>query len=300
MKKEEFCQILGDISEKHIADARADRKTKKPALLKWGAIAACLCLVLVGACLFNALNHTDFYSMVNGSTVHTTLTLTNIDIGGWSACYVKHNIDSARLERYVGEQYVSADSNEWYYPKEANNLKYLIKRDSDGTLSLWSFASFYMNDGDVYTYGDILRIIYSVESADDIVSITTSPSKANNTDTGIAIQREVGTKYYTDRDDIQVFFDIACDVICYGMDSKSKADDNRFTYSFSTESSDKLTSGETTYGTRHISIEFEDGTILDTWQYSALSGSFFEYYGIFTEPLAEEAVYRLNDIFDIH
>lgn len=49
MRKEEFAEVLGDISEKHIVDARADRKAQKPVWLKWGAIAACLCLVVVGA-----------------------------------------------------------------------------------------------------------------------------------------------------------------------------------------------------------------------------------------------------------
>lgn len=46
MRKEEFCDILGDISEKHIAEARAERKAKKTLWLKWGAVAACLCLVV--------------------------------------------------------------------------------------------------------------------------------------------------------------------------------------------------------------------------------------------------------------
>lgn len=49
MRKEEFCEIFGDISERHIAEAGADRKVQKPAWLKWGAVAACLCLVVLGA-----------------------------------------------------------------------------------------------------------------------------------------------------------------------------------------------------------------------------------------------------------
>lgn len=49
MRKEELCEVLGDISEKHIAEAGADRKAGKPAWLKWSAAAACLCLVVLGA-----------------------------------------------------------------------------------------------------------------------------------------------------------------------------------------------------------------------------------------------------------
>ena len=156
-----------------------------------------------------------------------------------------------------------------------------------------------MEEGETHTYGDILSIIYGVDSPEDIVSITTSPSKANNTDAAIAIQKKVGTQTYTSREDIEAFFSVVWDVVCYGTDSESQADNNRFTYSFSTDSSDKLTSGESTYGTRRIKIEFVDGSILDSWQYSALSGSFCEYGGIFTEPLSDEDVFVLNDIFGI-
>ena len=59
MRKEEFCEILGEIDEKHVAQARTERRVRKPdwskwsttaARLKpdwhkWGAVAACLCLV---------------------------------------------------------------------------------------------------------------------------------------------------------------------------------------------------------------------------------------------------------------
>lgn len=54
MRKEELAEVLGDINEKHIAEARAERGTKKPALVKWAAMAACLCLVVVGVWQMNA------------------------------------------------------------------------------------------------------------------------------------------------------------------------------------------------------------------------------------------------------
>ena len=49
MRKEDFAEVFGDINEKHIAEARAERKAKKPVWIKWGAMAACLCLVAAGA-----------------------------------------------------------------------------------------------------------------------------------------------------------------------------------------------------------------------------------------------------------
>lgn len=53
MRKEDFAETFGDINEKHILEARADRKAKKPVWLKWAAMAACLCLVLCGTIVTN-------------------------------------------------------------------------------------------------------------------------------------------------------------------------------------------------------------------------------------------------------
>ena len=47
MKREEFCQVLGDINENYVKEAKADHKVKKPGRFQWRAIAACLCLLLV-------------------------------------------------------------------------------------------------------------------------------------------------------------------------------------------------------------------------------------------------------------
>lgn len=51
MRKEKFCEVLGDINENYVKEARAGRKAKKPVWFKWVAMAACLALVvsLVGA-----------------------------------------------------------------------------------------------------------------------------------------------------------------------------------------------------------------------------------------------------------
>lgn len=56
MKREEFCQVLGDINENHIKNARADRKVKKNLLVKWGVrAAACFAIVaILGAGMFQS------------------------------------------------------------------------------------------------------------------------------------------------------------------------------------------------------------------------------------------------------
>lgn len=49
MTTEELYEILGDIDERCVKEAREYRTSKKRIRRKWGAIAACLCLLVVGA-----------------------------------------------------------------------------------------------------------------------------------------------------------------------------------------------------------------------------------------------------------
>jgi hypothetical protein len=237
--------------------------------------------------------------MIRKGTVDTVAIMTSIPVDEWMAQYEQMDISGNKLEQYVGNEYLKTGSIIWYFPEGTNNLKYLIRKDADDSLTLWLFTSFETEEDETYTYGDVLSIIYGVESAEDIFSITSAPSKANNTDLGKKIQKEVGTHTDSGREDIAAFYNIVKDVVCFGADSESVADQNRFTYSFSTNSEDKLTSGESTYATRSLTVTLENGTTIDSWQYDALSGSFFEYGGIFTQPLPDDNVSALNQIFGI-
>ncbi|WP_294474474.1 hypothetical protein [uncultured Intestinimonas sp.] len=49
MTNEKLYEVLGDINEKHINEARAYHRAKKPGWVKWGTMAACLCLMVVTA-----------------------------------------------------------------------------------------------------------------------------------------------------------------------------------------------------------------------------------------------------------
>lgn len=238
-----------------------------------------------------------------------------------------------KLLPFVGDIYAQYGESSWYRVKGMGEIKYLISEDTEGTLRLWEYQSFLVMDGilatarfvtetpedelaeienDIrgrfpdadlspYTYGDVYRIIYNVESSDDIVSITAAPSKSNNTDFGKQIQKQVGTHTYDDRDSITLFYGITVNVVCNGATGwgGSNSERNRYTYSFSTDEDDKLTSGEETWASRYLTITLRSGTTIDSWKYTALSGRFYEFGGIFTEPLAETQVYEINSIFGI-
>lgn len=49
MTKEQLYEAFGEISERHVEGARKQKTSRKPAWVKWGALAACLCLVAGGA-----------------------------------------------------------------------------------------------------------------------------------------------------------------------------------------------------------------------------------------------------------
>ncbi len=48
MTNEKLYEVLGDINEKYVKEAKEYRKAKKPIWFKWGAMAACLCFAVFG------------------------------------------------------------------------------------------------------------------------------------------------------------------------------------------------------------------------------------------------------------
>lgn len=296
MNAKKFSEALGNVRGEYITEAIAYRPKRRRRWAAWGAAVACVCFFVGGVVLFHSQSPAGFHEE---GAVETTMIMTTVPVGDHRACYEQMNLAGSKLKKYVGAEYQKVDSMVWYFPAEKDTLNYLIREEADGTLTLWRFFSFEMGPGETYTYGEVLSLIYGVAGAEDIVSITTSPMTADNTELGQAIQKEIGTQTDTNREDIASFYNVVKDVICYGACDSNPADDTRFTYSFSTEERDKLATGESTYGTRCLSIALTDGTTLDSWIYSALSGSFFEYGGIFTEPLEESDVDTLNTIFGI-
>lgn len=305
MRGHEMLETIEYLNSGYIEAAAEKPKPKKTGWRKWAAMAACLCLVLVGVNLLKEPPPSDFLSMLatigggtvnttGGGTVNSTLKTTSVNIDGKLAWYIQVSLfDSSQLEQYVGKKYLAEDARTLYYPTGLSNLKYLIQKDSDGALSLLYFSHLRTDGDQILTYGDILSVIYGVDSPDDIVSITTSPTKASNTDEGMAAQKKVGTHTYTSREDIEAFYEVFWDVGYYFSANGHKGDSNRFTYSFSADSC------KTTYGTRCIKIQFADGSTHNSWMYNALSGSFYEYGGPFSYPLSDEDVFVLNDIFGI-
>ena len=79
MKKEDFCEVFGDINENYIQEARVNRKVRKPLWLKRGVLAACLCLIVVTSFIVPRLSNYTDHDKVPSSNIVTApgfLTLT--------------------------------------------------------------------------------------------------------------------------------------------------------------------------------------------------------------------------------
>lgn len=307
--------MLGDVEDKHVAQAGKYKRKKRPAL-RWAALAACLCLALGWGYL-----HSDFRVLLaTWGDVDNAAHMTALQVEDRLAVYEEVRLRRGDLGDYLGAAYDSADSRSWYCPKGMDTPQYLILEEA-GAYTLWIFRSFQVRDPDSeaeeetewyeenypnldfspYTYGDVYRIIFGVESADEIAALTARPSTANNTAAGKEIQKQVGTHTWRDSETIQTFYDITKDVVCLGDSGWQDYYDtgSRFTYSFSTNEQDKLTSGESTWGSRYLTVRLKGGGRIDSWKYDALKGMFYEFGGIGTVPLEEDEVYALNAIFDI-
>lgn len=331
MKNERLAYAIGKINDDLIYGAVNDIK-KKHGWHRWIAVAACVCLAVgAAAALWSSGGPKTVQEQLLAATktrggMDTAAVETMIPVEGRIAVYEQiyagkstgSGIDgpespdsTENLLPFIGEIYIQYGERIWYRVKGMDEIKYLISEDAAGTLRLWEYRSFLVMDGILaqapdadlspYTYGDVYRIIYNVESADDIMSITAAPSTSNNTDLGRTIQKQVGTHTYNDRDVITLFYDITVTVVCNGAvgwdDYYSERD--KYTYSFSTDDDDKLTSGEETWANRNLTITLRSGTTIDSWKYTALSGRFYEFGGIFTNPLEEDAVWAINSIFGI-
>ncbi len=71
MTDEKLYEVLGDIDEKHINNARTYHEAKKPVWVKWVAAAACLCVILI--IVFTLIPGTVFRAVKNEINAEGTL-----------------------------------------------------------------------------------------------------------------------------------------------------------------------------------------------------------------------------------
>ena len=182
-------------------------------------------------------------------------------------------------------------TEEWYYVSGHTDMQYLIRNDN-GEYSLWKFSCF---DSGEYPYSDVLELVYQIDSADAISEIEVSPARMDNTDEGKAIQEKIGTHTVTDREEIEVIYEILSSLICYGSNHWDMIDNG----STDAPADAELLSHQAVWLGRYLSVFTDYGNEVDGLKYTAVSDMFYEFSGIAYNRLTEEQAADVCEIIGI-
>lgn len=307
MNIKEFSDAMSEIDSKYVDEAiYYKKKRKKNAVrsrwIKWGSAAACLCLLCIGGL---SLSHVfrnplqpsapqgnpppvqkDTFvaisSLLAGNTSISDEAIEEnaaVPIGQYRGIYVKTvSLDSEILSQSIGN--TVSETQTWYYVSGHRDLQYLIQNDND-EFSLWKFKCF---DSDEYPYSDVLKLVYQIDSANIISDIEVNPTAMDNTDSGKAVQAEIGTHTITDRGSIETIYQILSSLTCYGENQWGRID-----YGDVEAAADEDTpSKEAVWLSRSLTLKTNYGNEIDGLMYTAVSNMFYEYSGIAYHSLTEE------------
>jgi hypothetical protein len=173
MKKEEFAEVLGDINEDYIKEARKPKKNRISVWIKWVAVAACLAVV-VAVAVFVPRKTTDPALPDQDETKDVELADSN-DSDDSQAEDVKladnndpdDTSDDARLQEQIWELQ-AGDSLGWLVVDDKIYVQSGVEyRETDEDIFLGKASSFTGNyqdgdgcDGDVYAAYANSNIIY--------------------------------------------------------------------------------------------------------------------------------------------
>ena len=225
MTNEKLYEVLGDINEKHVKEAREYRKTKKPVWLKWGAMAACLCLV-VGIAIpvlnpkggpgqddplrpLNVIEYNGAY--YEGVDMTDTKTL--------DAFNLPHEITEdtigASLGAGLGPAGEKTEQTLYQYvpyadivtittelkQERAQRAVYIVEDGGENSFAL--FCNFIGLDSNTHTEASEMFVVYGVDEAEDIASIIIGKDEITDADKIKALFDNLNNSYAMGNDDYQ-------------------------------------------------------------------------------------------------
>ena len=317
---------ITNIEDKYIQEAQAAKRRKESVWIKWGAAAACLCLMGVSAFTIPKIFKSDpipdngvilipdivqpsiadseqpikeqeifvpITSLLAGENYGITefaAAFGKISIGQYTGVYEKvQSAESTVLSDSRGSGI--SDTEGWYYVSGHTDMQYLI-RNVNEEYSLWEFSCF---DSEEYPYRDVLELVYHIDSPDAISEIVVKPARMDNTDGGKAIQEKIGTYIITDREEIDTIYQILSSLTCYGSNHWDMID-----YGDAEAPADaEIPSHQAVLLGRYLTIVTEYGNEIDSLKYTAVSDMFYEFSGIAYNRLSTEQAERVYEIFRI-
>ena len=149
-----------------------------------------------------------------------------------------------------------------------------------------------------YNYFEVLRLVYGLDSYEDILKIEISCSKEDNSMEGKHLQEEIGTYMITNPKDIQYIFQTISNMRCDGLDSGIDVVYEAFRSQEMKEIVEENPHFRSTYN-RYLKIYLCDGSTIDSLKYSAVGGAFYEYGGITYEMLDDDVMEQINAVMKI-
>ena len=208
MTNENILDAIGGINEKAVQDAKAYKRPKSKRWFRWGAAAACLCLV-VGIAI-------PILHYKGGSDYQDPIHIAAFELNGkfYEAVETpevlkKYGLPSKITEDMAGDHvaYLKSDGGDGYEctPVETNIELYqynpaafdgvYVLRDGE-TWCAALFCNFYQFDSNTNCSLSELYHVYGIESADDMKSITEMDNKNKNEIRTPVVERQEITEFY--------------------------------------------------------------------------------------------------------
>lgn len=215
MKKEVFCEVLGNINEIYVKEARETKTAGKPAAwVKWGALASCLCLVVCLYIPFARLTarltqdklptddiqiivyNNSYYEVCDVKSVLKRLgikeSITGTDAGEF-VTYLKKKTPGGKSEYVVTEE--TSDIILYSYAEVPCEGVYIIC--DNGQYDAVVFCNFVLPDNEAVPL-EKAYAIYNIKSASDISSISVVDDWSNKKIVGPTLTDEaVISQFYS-------------------------------------------------------------------------------------------------------
>ncbi|MDE6641365.1 MAG: hypothetical protein K2K63_12660 [Acetatifactor sp.] len=323
------------VEEAAPAVKKAGGEKSKVVYIRWGVTAACLCLLCVSVIAVSgrfsnqlppdigwndlpggeqtalpdmgqtvpadsnqAVGEQELFVPINslladgsGGIINEALFIAKVPINGqYTGVYEKiQSVESTVLSENKGRGI--SGTEEWYYVSGHTDMQYLIRSDNE-EYSLWKFSCF---DSGEYPYSDVLELVYLIDSADIISEIRVNPPKMDNTNEGMTIQKKIGTHSITNREQINVIYEVLSSMTCYGSGHWDMIDNG----STDVPADAELPSHQAVWLGRYLSVVTDYGNEIDGLKYTAVSDMFYEFSGIAYNRLTEEQAAKIWEIIGI-
>ena len=153
MKKEKLYEAIGEINENYVNEAHMTARKSRPGWLRWGAMAACLALVVMAATVAmpTMFNNTDTPPTVGTESKYERGYFYHIDEGAFSTYVGGKVIAEEKLGGKIDDVSVTAgwrnEAGEWLSNENLRGEIYLI----DGVSSDVAVALKFLDKGEAVT-----------------------------------------------------------------------------------------------------------------------------------------------------